>query len=127
VFLPNCTHLRSKQVLAAQRAVADEGRDRCTLLLHTADAQQRGVRTGDVVEVVSPIGKLQVPVEVTDAIKPGVVTLPHGWGQGRPHQRAVSADVRRRTVGALTGIPVTVVHVGQFIPASSVPRRNAGQ
>lgn len=29
--------------------------------------------------------------------------------------------------GALNGIPLTVVHVGQFTPASSVPRCNAGQ
>ena len=29
--------------------------------------------------------------------------------------------------GALNGIPVTVVHVGQSTPASSAPRRNAGQ
>jgi hypothetical protein len=29
--------------------------------------------------------------------------------------------------GALNGIPVTVVHVGQSTRASSVPRRNAGQ
>jgi anaerobic selenocysteine-containing dehydrogenase len=38
-----------------------KGRDRCTQLMHTADAPQRGGRTGDVVEVVSPTGKLQVP------------------------------------------------------------------
>ena len=29
--------------------------------------------------------------------------------------------------GALNGIAVTFVHVGQFTPASSVPRRSAGQ
>jgi anaerobic selenocysteine-containing dehydrogenase len=120
-----------------------KGRDRCTLLMHTADAQQRGVRTGDGVEVVSPTGKLQGPVEVTDAIKPGVVSLPHGWGHGRPGTRMSVANgspgVNTNALspstfvdepsgnGALNGIPVTVVHVGQFTPASSVPRRNAGQ
>ena len=69
-----------------------KGRDRCTLLMHTADAQQRGVKTGDGVEVVSPTGKLQGPVEVTDAIKPGVVSLPHGWGHGRPGTRMSVAN-----------------------------------
>jgi len=33
---------------------------------------------GDIVEIISPTGKLQDAVEVTDAIKPGVVSLPHG-------------------------------------------------
>ena len=113
-----------------------KGRDRCTLLMHTADAQQRGVRTGDGVEVVSPTGKLQGPVEVTDAIKPGVVSLPHGWGHGRPGTRMSVANgspgVNTSALspstfvdepsgnGALNGIPVTVVHVGQSTPASSV-------
>ena len=109
-----------------------KGRDRCTLLMHTADAQQRGVRTGDGVEVVSPNGKLQGPVEVTDAIKPGVVSLPHGWGHGRPGTRMSVANgspgVNTNALspstfvdepsgnGALNGIPVTVVHVGQSTP-----------
>ena len=34
-----------------------------------------------------------VPAEVTDAIRPGVVSLPHGWGHGRPGTRmAVAAE-----------------------------------
>ena len=80
---------------------------------------------------------------MTDAIKPGVVSLPHGWGHGRPGTRMSVANGspgvntnalspptfvdERSGNGALNGIPVPVVHVGQFTPASSVPRRNAGQ
>jgi anaerobic selenocysteine-containing dehydrogenase len=30
--------------------------------------------------ITGPAGKLEVPVEITDAIRPGVVSLPHGWG-----------------------------------------------
>ncbi len=26
-------------------------------------------------------------MEVTDAIKPGVVSMPHGWGHGKPGTR----------------------------------------
>jgi anaerobic selenocysteine-containing dehydrogenase len=29
---------------------------------------------------VSSAGAVDVPVEVTDEMKPGVVSLPHGWG-----------------------------------------------
>ena len=30
--------------------------------------------------VRSRVGEVRVPVEVTDAIRPGVVSIPHGWG-----------------------------------------------
>jgi anaerobic selenocysteine-containing dehydrogenase len=30
--------------------------------------------------VSSERGSIEVPVEVTDAIMPGVVSIPHGWG-----------------------------------------------
>ena len=42
-------------------------------------------------------GRVDVPVEVTDAIMPGVVSIPHGWGHGAPGARmAVAAAHPRR-------------------------------
>jgi anaerobic selenocysteine-containing dehydrogenase len=117
-------HLRSNNSWLHNVPSLMKGRDRCTLLMHTADAQRRGVATGDVVEVVSATGKLQVPVEVTDAIKPGVVSMPHGWGHVKPGTRMSVANgspgVNTNALspptfidepsgnGALNGIPVTV-------------------
>ena len=37
-------------------------------------------------------GHSDVPVEITDAIKPGVVSMPHGWGQGKPGTRMAVAN-----------------------------------
>jgi anaerobic selenocysteine-containing dehydrogenase len=59
------------------------GPDRCTLMLNATDAQARGIATGDPVEVRSAIGAVTVPAEVTDALMPGVVSLPHGFGHAR--------------------------------------------
>jgi anaerobic selenocysteine-containing dehydrogenase len=117
-------HLRSNNSWLHNVPPLMKGRDRCTLLMHTADAQRRGVETGDVVEVVSATGKLRVPVEVTDEIKPGVVSMPHGWGHGKPGTRMRVANgspgVNTNALspptfidepsgnGALNGIPVTV-------------------
>ena len=43
----------------------------------------------------SASGEIVAPVEVTDAIMPGVVSIPHGWGHGAPGARhAVAADTR---------------------------------
>ncbi len=60
------------------------GPDRCTLMLNPADAQTREIANGDPVEVRSTVGAVTVPAEVTDALMPGVVSLPHGFGHGRP-------------------------------------------
>jgi anaerobic selenocysteine-containing dehydrogenase len=43
--------------------------------------------------VTSRAGEVVAPVEVTDEIMPGVVSLPHGWGHGQPGSRhSVAAE-----------------------------------
>ena len=45
----------------------------------------------------SAAGEVVVPVEITDAMRPGVVSLPHGWGHDRPGTRmSVAARERGR-------------------------------
>jgi anaerobic selenocysteine-containing dehydrogenase len=60
------------------------GPDRCTLMVNPADAAARGIASGDQVEVRSAVGAITVPAEITDAVMPGVVSLPHGFGHNRP-------------------------------------------
>jgi len=60
------------------------GPDRCTLMLSPHDATARGIATGDRVEIRSAVGAVIVPAEITEAIMPGVVSLPHGFGHARP-------------------------------------------
>jgi anaerobic selenocysteine-containing dehydrogenase len=57
-----------------------KGRDRCTLQVSRADAQRIGLETGGRARVSSRTGSLLAPIEVTDDLMPGVVSLPHGWG-----------------------------------------------
>ncbi|MCR6487046.1 molybdopterin oxidoreductase family protein [Amycolatopsis sp. OK19-0408] len=56
------------------------GGNRCTVLIHPADATRLGLTDGALASVTSRAGKLEVPVEVTDEVRPGVVSIPHGWG-----------------------------------------------
>lgn len=117
-------HLRSNNTWLHNVPALMKGRDRCTLLIHPEDAARCGVADRDIVTVKSEAGEIKVPVEVTDAIKPGVVSLPHGWGHGKPGTRMAVANgspgantnVLSPTTfldepsgnGALNGIPVTV-------------------
>jgi anaerobic selenocysteine-containing dehydrogenase len=64
-----------------------KGKPRCTLHVHPDDAADLGLADGDPAVVRSRVGEVIVPVEVTDAIRPGVVSLPHGWGHDRPGTR----------------------------------------
>ncbi|TNE84713.1 MAG: molybdopterin oxidoreductase family protein [Deltaproteobacteria bacterium] len=60
-----------------------KGKDRCTLMVHPDDAASRGLAAGDRVRVRSRVGVVEVPVELTDTVMRGVVSLPHGFGHGR--------------------------------------------
>ena len=73
-------HVRSNNSWMHNVATLVNGRSRCTLLMHPDDAERLGLKDGADSEVRSRVGKLRVPVETTDAMMPGVVSLPHGWG-----------------------------------------------
>jgi anaerobic selenocysteine-containing dehydrogenase len=57
-----------------------KGKDRCTMHVSPVDADRLGLEDGEPARVSSRAGEVEVPVEVTDAIMPGVVSIPHGWG-----------------------------------------------
>ena len=104
------------------------GKDRCTLLMHPDDAASRGLLDGAEVEIVSRTGRVRAPLEVSDEMKPGVVSLPHGWGHHRTGVRMATAaanagaslndvtdDARVDLVSgnaALSGVPVVVAAAG---------------
>jgi anaerobic selenocysteine-containing dehydrogenase len=71
-----------------------KGPDRCLLLMHPDDAQAHGVKDGGAARVTSRSGELVVPVQVTDEVMPGVVSLPHGWGHAAAGARLSVASQR---------------------------------
>jgi anaerobic selenocysteine-containing dehydrogenase len=72
--------LRSNNSWMHNIAVLVKGKERCTLQLHPDDAGSLGLTNGQMAIVSSSAGTLRVPVDVTDGIRRGVVSLPHGWG-----------------------------------------------
>jgi anaerobic selenocysteine-containing dehydrogenase len=60
-----------------------KGPPRCTLLIHPSDAASCHLVNGGFARLSSDAGAVIVPVEVTETIRPGVVSLPHGWGHDR--------------------------------------------
>ncbi|MCW5254567.1 molybdopterin dinucleotide binding domain-containing protein [Streptomyces sp. SHP 1-2] len=79
------------------------GSNRCTLELSEEDARRLGVTAGDPVRVRSRTGEVVVPAEPTDRLRPGVVSMPYGWGHGRDRTRLPRAAAEPGvSVNALT-------------------------
>jgi anaerobic selenocysteine-containing dehydrogenase len=121
-------HLRSNNSWMHNVQVLVKGKPRCTMHLHPDDASALGLADGDIAVVRSRVGEVRVPVEVTDAIRPGVVSIPHGWGHdldgaqmavARDHAGVNSNVLADETLfdpisgnAVLNGIPVEVVAAG---------------
>jgi anaerobic selenocysteine-containing dehydrogenase len=74
-------HLRSNNSWMHNLPALAGGTNRCTLRIHPDDAAELGV--SDTAVVKGPGGELVVPVEITEDIRRGVVSMPHGWGHDR--------------------------------------------
>lgn len=80
-------HLRSNNSWLHNVPALTGGSNRCTLHIHPEDAERLGLRDGAPVRIKGAGGAVTAPVEITDGIRPGVVSLPHGWGHDRPGTR----------------------------------------
>ncbi len=77
-------NLRSNNSWMHNLEILVKGKERCTLQIHPQDARRLGLSDGGRAQVASRVGAIGVPVEITEEIMPGVVSLPHGWGHGLP-------------------------------------------
>jgi anaerobic selenocysteine-containing dehydrogenase len=110
-----------------------KGKDRCTALVNPLDAERLGLEDGARALLRSAAGEFEAPVEVTDEMMPGVVSVPHGWGHDvdgvRLRVAAEHAGVNSNLAAdeshvdapsgnaVLNGIPVEVVPVPAGVPA----------
>jgi len=86
------------------------------LRVNQRDAGAISISDGDLVEVSTQSGSAEVPAKVTTDIRPGVVSMPHGWGRKLFHPE-IQADVELQGVSdnlltddveldSLTGMPI---------------------
>ncbi len=89
-------HLRNNNSWLGNARRLAKGPERCTLMMAPADAEARGISEGDMVRISSGAGSVEAPAEISDAMMPGVVSLPHGFGHGR---KGVKLSVAREKPG----------------------------
>jgi anaerobic selenocysteine-containing dehydrogenase len=120
--------LRSNNSWMHNVEVLVKGRPRCTLHVHPDDASRLGLVDGEPASVTSRAGTLTILAEVTEAIRPGVVSIPHGWGHDMP---GVELSVARRYAGVNSNLltdeelvdPVSGNAVLNGIPVEVSPAR----
>jgi anaerobic selenocysteine-containing dehydrogenase len=118
--------LRSNNSWMHNVEVLVKGKPRCTLHVNPGDAERLGLADGEPAEVRSRAGTVTIPVEVTDAIRPGVVSIPHGWGHDMP---GVELAVARRYAGVNSNVladeeliePISGTAVLNGIPVEVAP------
>jgi len=125
--------LRSNNSWMHNLPVLVKGKPRCTLQVHPRDADRHGLIDGEPAEIRSRTGAVIAPVEVTDAVMPGVVSLPHGWGHDVPrtaqrvaaehpgtNSNVLADELLLDAVSGnavLNGIPVELAPVAAAVPA----------
>jgi anaerobic selenocysteine-containing dehydrogenase len=96
LFLIGRRHLRSNNSWLHNSERLVNGKLRCTMLMNAKDAARRNLTSGQTVLVSSKAGSIQIPIEISDAMMPGVVSIPHGWGHDR---KGVQLQVARQHAG----------------------------
>jgi anaerobic selenocysteine-containing dehydrogenase len=121
-------HLRSNNSWLHNVPALNGGSNRCTLHVHPDDAARLGLEDGATASVTADGGRVEAPVEITDDVRPGVVSLPHGWGHNRPGTRlSVAAERPGVNVNQLLDgsrlDPLSGTAVLNAIPVNVTPSR----
>jgi anaerobic selenocysteine-containing dehydrogenase len=77
-------HLRSNNSWMHNVPALVKGKELCTVVVNRADAARLGLAHGGQAAVTSRVGRVELTVEVSDDIAPGVISIPHGWGHDLP-------------------------------------------
>ena len=128
-------HLRSNNSWMHNLPMLVRGPERCTLHVHPDDAARLELADGGQATIRSRVGEVTAPVEVTADIRPGVVSLPHGWGHDRDGADMAVARAHAGTnsnvltdeaavepltgTAVLNGIPVEVAPVAAPTPLAA--------
>lgn len=80
--LINRRTLRSNNSWMHNLEILVKGKPRCTMQIHPVDAERLGLVAGADARVSSSSGSVEIAVDIDDRVRPGVVSIPHGWGHG---------------------------------------------
>jgi anaerobic selenocysteine-containing dehydrogenase len=77
-------HVRTNNSWMHNVPAMQGGSNTCAMKINPDDAARIGLTKGSTAKVSSRVGEVEVDVEITDEMMPGVVSIPHGWGHSKP-------------------------------------------
>ncbi|MDE2303458.1 MAG: molybdopterin-dependent oxidoreductase [Sphingomonadales bacterium] len=83
------------------------------IILHPADAEARGIGNGDLVRVGNGQGSIELVAHVSDTIRRGVVSIPHGHEHANVNELTSLEAVDAMTgMVRYTGVPIAIARAG---------------
>ena len=80
-----------------------KGKNRCTAIIHTQDADRLNLNKDSMISVETDNGSITLPVDISESIMPGVISIPHGWGHNRKNQKlSIAESVAGESVNDIT-------------------------
>ena len=76
-------HLRDNNSWLHNSELLMKGKNRCTVLMNDEDAKGLNFENRQILKVSSRVGAIKIPLEISDKIMRGVVSIPHGYGHKR--------------------------------------------
>ncbi len=87
----------------------NKNRRACTLAMNPTDAEKQGFEDGQMVNVTTEAGSTKIELEVTKAVRPGQVMIPHGFGleyEGEVYGANVNRLTKNTHRDQLAGTPL---------------------
>jgi anaerobic selenocysteine-containing dehydrogenase len=87
----------------------NKDRRACTLAMNPTDAEKQGFEDGQMVNVTTEAGSTEIELEVTKAVRPGQVMIPHGFGleyEGEVYGANVNRLTKNTHRDQLAGTPL---------------------
>ena len=95
-YLIGRRHVRSNNSWMHNSQRLIKGPNRCTLMVHSTDATSLGLNQDEIAIVQSSVGRVELPVEISDDVMQGVVSIPHGYGH---HRKRAQLSVASQNAG----------------------------
>ncbi len=122
-------HVRSCNSWMHNSQRLTRGKDLCTLMMNPLDAERLQLEDGAHVQVSSAVGTVELPLEQSDSVMQGVVSIPHGYGHNRRGTKmAIAESNAGASINDLTDDAVVdeltgnAAFSGQRVTVSAVPQ-----
>jgi anaerobic selenocysteine-containing dehydrogenase len=104
-------HLRNNNSWMHNLPKLMTGVNRCTAMIHPMDAERLGIKKDSQVKIKSRVGEIIIPVEITDEIMQGVVSIPHGFGH---HRKDTKLSIAPEHIGVSINDITDEVEIDEF-------------